>query len=365
MRHQSGWQTVAVVILLAAPLAYGQGATTPALPGSVAPVRPLQQLVWGESDRLEAPPATTADDATAALLRALGREEDAGARARALEARLLGAEPFDAPAFLEDWITLAPADRQRLVTLVPETSGVDLARVALARLQRQDEDSAALAAVLPDLRAPLEPLFLADLIDEEHSWVDRAWAAYVLGRMGSEGAVPVLEEGIQADHPDYAYACAEALFQLRPPSFAGRWVDLLTHPQPAVQWVALVALTNLGGDEAFGALETIALGGTDHTIGFREQALNGISYWPMAQSVPVLIAALDRERTLQSRAMEHLKALTGLDAEGDPDVWRQWYAGIAPVDGEDGVAPPLMPTTGIPLLDTVDFVPPELRAQGL
>jgi hypothetical protein len=56
--------------------------------------------------------------------------------------------------------------------------------------------------------------------------------------------------------------------------------------------------------------------------------------------------------------MDHLRALTGLDFERHPEMWMQWYGGVAPTEGENAMAPPLVAGSGNTLLDTVDFVPP-------
>lgn len=352
--------TIILLALTAMPRAWAQ----PPQSGTVAGTRPPQHLIWGDARRVQRPAPDKPDDATAALLKAMGNEQDATTRARALEARLLGSGAFDAEAFLDDWLPLQPAEQQRLAALIPDDANTPLAAAVVAALRADDDYSVLMEMSLPALRAPVEPVLLAQLVSEDASWVDRAWAASALGFMGSEGAVPVLIEGLDAESPDFAYACAEALFQIRPPTFSARWPQLINHPVPNVQWVALIALSNLGGREALETLAKIALGQTDHDANFRVQALNGISYWPMEDSIPILIAALDRERPVQARAMEHLAALTGLDFEEQPELWLQWYQGVSPMEGEDGGAPPLMPVES-ELLQTVDFVPPGFSAEGL
>ena len=105
--------------------------------------------------------------------------------------------------------------------------------------------------------------------------------------------------------------------------------DALNHAEPDVRSAACLAWSDRGGTEAADRLATIA--GADTNQDVRLAALRELARFPGKKTVTTLGVALDdRSPAVQWRAMQSLKAVTGLDYGDNVPAWREFVSGGNP-----------------------------------
>lgn len=337
-------------------------------PPDPAVARSLQRL--GEissrwSAEWEVPSAARAERGTASAgpaARQMAKSEDPEVRRRAVEALTRGS---DVPTLRDLLWALGDEDAGvRAVALkkIAPLSPTALLEGALDILLENDADSVyALDRALPELPSGVSDEFARVFRDANQPIPLRRAAAYALGKLRAPGIAGELADGTADPEATFAVSCALALFALRDTTTITRWIPLAQHRDISIAWLAIQALTELGGREAFSALANFANGTTPVDPQLVSVALNGISAWPLTDSVPVLIDCMYRNPGYRHIAAALLQARTGVPLGNSADEWKNWY--------ENGLAPPVDNTpltedAPTELLQIAEFVPPDLRGRG-
>ncbi|MBI1318195.1 MAG: hypothetical protein GC168_04480 [Candidatus Hydrogenedens sp.] len=221
---------------------------------------------------------------------------------------------------------------------------------------------------LPQLGTKLGAYFIGVLDDTERSATDRAWAVYCLGRMRVTEAYERLIFNLHDGPTEVAYACVEALYWLDDPRAEDEWLRLSADTDPWVQWYVVSALSRIQSDRTLNTLFGFASGQLFAPQSIQELALDGISRWPLAQSVPLLIDVLRFNRAMEEPTIAMLIAVTGenlgTSAVNWIDGYEQYMAELAAAEAAaaaayEGAMDEPVPPAGSDLTNTVDFVPPD------
>lgn len=282
-------------------------------------------------------------------------------RAAELQARL------KEPAGLEDFLWALgdpePSVRAVAVARVGKIPAADLLQQVLNVLVANHEsDLNALDLALPELPPALGTEFLGLFRNHDLAIPLRRAAAYSVGRMRVAGAAGSLAQGAWEEDASLALSCARALYALRDTQTIRDWAAMRTHPDPSVRVLAVYALAELGGREAFAALAEIAYGG-DFDARLAPIALQGIAAWPLSDCVPALIEVMKRNPGRKVEAADLLRVRTGQALGNSIEEWQDWYVnGPAPApEPEPEQARGQEQYTAQDLLGHAQFVPPELR----
>lgn len=207
--------------------------------------------------------------------------------------------------------------------------------------------AAALDEALPRLRDRLENPLLFVLDSPEEPAVQRAAAAYCLGRMGSAAATEYLAAYALAPEPPVAIACAEALATIGDPQSLPALAALAGSPEPRIRLAAVVGLGKIGGPQALAMLESMAGNDYEPVAAVRREAVALLGYIGGESSIPVLIKVMNRYHDTRDLTFYALERITGLGIGPSPTEWTRWYnewlkareAQQAPALGVLGVMP--------------------------
>lgn len=318
---------------------------------------------WSAEWELHAPPAASRDTSSArASALQLAQSEDPELRRRAVEA-LGKADPQARPSLGGLLWALGDSDpgvreaaTKQIQTIPPQT----LLQQILDVLVANDPDAVtALDTALPDLSGALGDDFLKMFRDTGMPIPLRRAAAYSLGRMRVRAAAAELAKGAWEREGSLATSCALALAAMRDTRTVRDWVALRKHPDGNVRWLAVEALAELGGREAFAALAEAAYGAADIDAELAPHAIKALAYWPLGDCVPALIKCMKRNTGFRHQAAELLRLRTGQAIGDDASAWEDWYV--------NGPAPPPEPPAPperfgkSDLLGHAVFVPPDLQ----
>jgi len=306
-----------------------------------------------------APPATSA----AGALRHLGAAEDPLLRRRAAEALAMS----NTPASLESLLwALADEDagvQEMALRKVREIAPNQLLQESLDILVANDAEAIyALDFALPQLATSMGAEFLRLYQEESLPIPMRRAAAYCLGRMRVSEAMDLLGAGMWAAEPTLATSCALALYHLRDTNSVKHWARLLSHANYGLRRLAIDALAEIGGREAFGALNQIAWGGPEADAQLIEPAIAALNFWPSGDSIPAMLEVMKRNPGYRRIAAGYLRARTGLALGDTAAEWQEVLThGLPPAPAPEQTPPSDQSPSD--LLRHAQFVPPELVGQ--
>jgi HEAT repeat protein len=232
-------------------------------------------------------------------LRGLEDREDA-VRAAALEAfrRLLGAK-------------LSPEDAKAL--------GDTVLTKIMTRPTMSEETRQALHELRPVIGAVVLERFQSDKEPPEA----RSRAALALGLLGCREAEQALAENARAANAAFAESCAQALYELHDPDTAPVWAGLCKHRSKRIRAMAVDALVDLGGPQAFKPLYDIAVRKIYLEAPLQRRAFAGLVQWPDDTMVlPALLDVLERNSLLRPDAARELQRRTGVNLGDSAAAWR-------------------------------------------
>lgn len=325
----------------------------------------LQDLNSHWTAEWEQPVTTKTDRGTSsahAAARQMAQSEDPELRKRAIEVL---AKDGRTPTLRELLWALgdpSPGVREIALTKLAPVSPAALLESALDILLENDEESVyALDRALPGLPASVGDEFARIFRDKDQPIPLRRAAAYALGKLRVPGIAAELADGTAETEATLATSCALALYALRDTQSVPRWVPLVQHPDLNVAWLAIRALGELGGREAFATLADIAFTVTPVDPQLVPVAINAIAAWPLVDSVPALIETMRRNSGYRRTAAALLRFRTGVALGDSSEEWQEWYVnGFVAVPEEA----PLTEDAPTELLKIAEFVPPDLRGRG-
>ncbi len=248
-----------------------------------------------------------------------------------------------------------------LTVLADGDAGVrESAKDALSRFDARELDGAVVNVLLggnprfvagvddalPVLRETLEPGMLARLTGEHTPKLERAAAAYALGRMRSKVATPLLAEYAKSKSSIVAITCAHALYAIGDEGSLRELVALTDSPLVEVRRAALYGMILIGGPEVLRKITDIASGKTEHDMELRQDAVVLLGYVGDWSTVELLIRLIRQQAGFGRQAGRALERLTGLTVGDRPFLWLDWYQEI--MDQQKAAAaaapPPLVPT---------------------
>ena len=330
----------------------------PAIARSLERLEALNERWTAEWDALEAAVTVRSPGSARAAASQMALSEDPELRKRAIEAI---AKDGRAPTLRELLWALGDADsgvRAVALAKIAPISPAALLSGALDVLLENDEASVrALDLALPGLPRSVGDEFARIFKDTDQPVPLRRAAAYALGKMRVQSMAAALAAGTADGDPTFALSCARALFALRDTQSVPLWIPLLQGPDPNLAWLAIHALAELGGREAFAALGEVAAGSIQVDPQLQPVALHGLAAWPLVDCVPVLIASMSSNPGYRRITAAILRARTGVALGDTAGEWQAWYTNGLPPSAEE--AAPASPPNE--LLQSVEFVPPELR----
>lgn len=229
-------------------------------------------------------------------------------------------------------------------------------------VENVEEDVRALDAALPALNSDMSDEFLRLFRDDSLTVPIRRAAAYSLGKMRVKRALPDLAAAVNAQEPGLAMSAALAIYSLRDTRAVPTWISLRGHPDFGIRWLAVQALAELSGREAYAALEETALGGENNDAKLVSAAIDALATWPLVDSVPALIGVMRKNPGYRQRVATLLTQRTGQVLGDRADAWEDWYVNGPAPPPDDSAGPPKEDAPS-DLLRHAQFVPPELRGQ--
>lgn len=195
---------------------------------------------------------------------------------------------------------------------------------------------------LPAMKNQLEDQFLVVFRDEGQDIAYRRAAAYALGRMGSQDASELLAQGCWSEYPEFAYTCAEALYNVRDSNSLKTWRALLGHENGTIRRFAVYGICTTGSLEALGILREICIQQIPLDPQLQVEAARCISAWPAMDAIPVLIESMHANRNVSAVCTLQLTERSGMELGENPELWLAWWQEIT--------APPPPPSTDDALL---------------
>lgn len=294
--------------------------------------------------------------------RQMAMSEDPEVRRRAIEALSNGP---DSPPLRDLLWALGDEDAGvRAVALkkIAPRSPTALLEGALDILLENDEASVyALDRALPSLPAGVGDEFARIFKDKSQPVPLRRAAAYALGKLRTPGIASALADGTGEAEVTLAESCALALYGLRDTRTIPMWTRLVQHHDLNISWLAIRALAELGGHDAFLVLAEAANGTLEVAPQLVPIAINSLGAWPLADAIPALIEVMARNAGYRQVAGAVLRTRTGVPLGDKADEWREWYVNGLPEPVEQA---PLTEDAPTELLQMVEFVPPDLRGRG-
>ena len=305
-----------------------------ALRKSAARARDLaeqQDVEWPELTRRMAP-SLSSETQSRWILERMATAKEPAVRLRALEG-WVAAMSWDTPDVLIAGLMDPHGDVSAYAAMQLSRLGREQAEVArlLHRyyIERMLSENARLRVgiqhALPELRPVLEEPMLTTLQSHTKAAPQRAAAAFCLGEMGSIKAIGVLSRTAWAEEAGLARASAEALLKLRHPRSVSTWLKLLRHKQFPIRMAAVDALSTLGGGAAAAALVEITQSTARGEADLRLSATRALARWPVYDSIPLLISALEGQPGVLRIAHNILQQRSGRKMLPDPVEWQRWW----------------------------------------
>ena len=204
-------------------------------------------------------------------------------------------------------------------------------------------------AALPELKEGFEEDLLTILNSKSEETWRKNGAAYILGRMKSSPAIPLLTQGVWSTDPNTRTTCLNALLAMNDPWVIPHLKKLAPHPQPEVRKAVVQALGNLGGKEAYAVLGEIAAVPPNGDVGVSRKAILLLGATKDKSVVPLLITALERNPTSMHPIINALRQVTNQDFGEEAEEWRAWYLGTQGIRVKEDA-----PVTDLPILTLPD-----------
>lgn len=245
----------------------------------------------------------------------------------------------------------------------------------------QREIFIALAMIGPGAKAAVPELM--NLLSSPGSGLARAGAAYVLGNIGEQSCVPMLQQVLNdpsETDPIPLRAAAWALVMLQPDQSKNAKVVLphliraLSAERPLAQKEALSAISLLGEAALSAMNEILELAGSDPDPTVRAEALHTLGVLPVIsdEALPIAVAALDADEpnvrnsarfllgklgTRASLAASKLRSATREGAELDRVIASWALFQVAPSEEHKQIATPFM-------VKALQYPNPQMRAEA-
>ena len=293
--------------------------SAPSLPASVA-VPPGMSTSALPSFQTPQPPPESADW----LLRRMAESENPAARRRASEAWPVSDEVMrDLNALVYALADPDPGVRDGAVGRIRAIAPAEVFGFTMRVMVAGDaEQVRALESALPLLSDLLEPFMLETLRTEIETSQHRRIAAFCLGRMGAHRAIDALAEHAWNEDALISRASVDALYAIASPAAETHWMKLLEHAELYFRVQAVRALAVIGSPSAFARLRQIILSEGEETV--QSEALAMIADYPGEQLLPLLVEILEINAPLRTRALQLLRARSGLELGARPSDWRAW-----------------------------------------
>ena len=201
-------------------------------------------------------------------------------------------------------------------------------------------------AALPELKEGFEEDLLAILGSKSEETWRKNGAAYILGRMKSSPAIPLLTQGVWSTDPITRTTCLNALLSINDPWVIPHLKELAPHPEPEVRKAVVQGLSNLGGKDAYAVLGEIAATPPNGDVGVCRKAILFLGATKDKSVVPLLITALERNPNSKHPIINALRQVTNEDFGEEAEDWRDWYLesqGIRPPEKTTAAMPPVLP----------------------
>jgi HEAT repeat protein len=203
-----------------------------------------------------------------------------------------------------------------------------------------------IASAIPNIGTSLLPGLKAAL--ERGDAPSRQVAAFMLGKLKAESAVPSLGHATEDTEWTVAWFATQALAEIGTEDCVQYLIALLDRPLTTPEMadlhaVAVQALGTIGGDSARAKLRDV-LTRHNEPNEVRSAAALYLGKLQDRDAIAVLIEVMSKFYYLRSSCADALREITGYDFGTRPDLWRNWWNG----------APQPPPLYG----DTVYIVPP-------
>ncbi len=191
------------------------------------------------------------------------------------------------------------------------------------------ETQARIASTIPDIGTSLLPGLRAAL--ERGDAPSRQVAAFMLGRLKAESAVPALGRATGDTEWTVGWFATQALAEIGTEECVEYLTALLDKPlttpgMAQLHAAAVQALGTIGGDAARSKLREV-LARRNEPNEVRSAAARYLGKLQDRDAVPVLIEVMSKFYYLRSSCAEALREITGYDFGTRPELWRNWWNG--------------------------------------
>jgi len=257
-------------------------------------------------------------------------DRDASVRAKAL--RSLGdiGDESAIPTILD---RLADEDEKVRTAAAHALGKMNAAKVlphlTRALIEGDPETQGRIASAIPDIGTSLVPGLKAAL--ERGDPPSRQVAAFVLGKLRAESAVPALGRATGDTEWTVAWFAVQALAEIGTEDCVEYLTAVLDKPVSApgtaqLHAAAVQALGTIGGDGARAKLREV-LARRHEPTEVRSAAAQYLGKLQDRDAVPVLIDAMSKFYYLRTSCAEALREITGFDFGTRPELWRNWWEG--------------------------------------
>jgi HEAT repeat protein len=180
---------------------------------------------------------------------------------------------------------------------------------------------------LPRIGESLVPQLTAML--ERGDKASRGGAAFLLGKLKAETAVPALARATEDADWAVAMDAARALVEIGNQDALGHLVALLDRPlseegMPDLHRMAVAGLGTVGGEQARTKLREV-LARTTEPYEVRSDAAYYLGQLQDREAVPLLIETMREYYYLRPVIAEALRGITGQNLGVRPDEWKNWW----------------------------------------
>lgn len=317
----------------------------PALPDPALRLRQIEavnDVYWPVPPRTEE--RREGPDTAYGILRRMSLSEDEGVRATALRELERVGVPADVEPLVRGLAAPSESVRRAAVSALvaaPPDKAFEAVMWVLAQGSR--EQILGLDPAFPQLRDSLEDRMIEVLKATDAGDLRKSAAAYSLGRMGSVAAMTLLTELAWSGESQVAAFSTNALANMGDARTVQPLIDLLRHPDPAVQAEAVLGLAKAGGPQVVAALSEVALGRIPTTGPVRREAVKVVGLLGDLSVVPVLVKSMQNDYNVRHEAGAALRRLTGADVRDEPMAWAQWLNEVQAAQAAAQQPPPLVP----------------------
>ena len=189
------------------------------------------------------------------------------------------------------------------------------------------ESQEQIISVIPDIGVSLIPGLRAML--ERGDTSSRQAAAFILGKLKAESAVPALAAATGDQEWTVAWYAAQALAEIGNEDCVDCLIALLDRSLAApgivnLHTVAVNGLGTIGGDEVRAKLRDVLTRDYEPNE-VRSAAAYYLGELQDRDAVPLLIEAMSRFYYLRRSAADALQKITGHDFGTRPDLWKNWW----------------------------------------